>query len=258
MSLSQVDIGSAVVLVTPDVNRLAIALSTARALLWSCVGLSAFLSAAEVSSASNHSTTASDPKTILVLGDSLAAGYGLDSAEAFPALIQEKIDAKGWNFKVVNAGLSGDTTAGGLRRINWVLKQKVDILVLELGGNDGLRGIPIETTRANLKGIVQRTRAKYPDAQIVIAGMRMPPNLGADYVKKFEELFPALAKETKSALVPFVLEGVGGSIELNQSDRIHPTAEGHRIVAENVWRVLQPLLSAEVADADDSNAGASQ
>jgi acyl-CoA thioesterase-1 len=181
-------------------------------------------------------------KVVLVLGDSLAAGYGLDPSEAYPAVLQEKIDTAGLKYRVVNAGLSGDTTAGGLRRVDWLLKQHVDILVLELGGNDGLRGISPEATQANLQGIIDRVRKKEPQVQIVIAGMQMPPNMGPEYMEKFRRIFPDLAKQNRTALVPFLLEGVGGKEELNQGDRIHPTAEGQRIVAENVWRVLKPLL----------------
>jgi acyl-CoA thioesterase I len=182
-------------------------------------------------------------KVILVLGDSLAAGYGLDPAEAFPALLQEKVAALGLPYRVVNAGLSGDTTAGGVRRIDWLLKQRVDVLVLELGGNDGLRGIAPETTRTNLQAIIDRTRGKYPAARVVIAGMRMPPNMGADYVGRFEKVFETVAKQNDAALVPFLLEGVGGRADLNQGDRIHPTAEGQRILADNVWQALGPLLA---------------
>jgi len=193
---------------------------------------------------SEESSALLNRKVILVLGDSLAAGYGLDPSEAFPAVLQEKIDAEHLPFKVVNAGQSGDTSAGGLRRLNWLLQQKIDVLVLELGGNDGLRGIPPETTRTNLQAILDGTRKKYPQAQMVVAGMRMPPNLGAEYVESFQRLFPALAKANQAALVPFLLQGVGGEQDLNQADGIHPTPEGQRRVAENVWRVLRPLLEA--------------
>lgn len=191
---------------------------------------------------------ASDPaaarpsKTIVVLGDSLAAGLGLDPDQAFPALLQERIDAAGLDCKVVNAGVSGDTTAGGLRRLNWLLRQKVDILIVELGGNDGLRGIQPESTQANLQAMIDQARKKYPDIRIILAGMRLPPNLGAEYLQEFERIFPTLAEKNAAALVPFLLEGVGGERNLNQSDGIHPTAEGQRIVADNVWRVLAPLL----------------
>ena len=182
------------------------------------------------------------PRVILFLGDSITAGYGIDPDQAFPALIQEKIDAKGWNFKVVNAGQSGDTSAGGLNRIAWLLKNRVDILILELGANDGLRGLPPETTRNNLQAIIERTKDKYPDVKVIVAGMKVPPNMGGDYGRKFEAVFVDLARKSKAVLIPFVLEGVGGSRELNLPDGVHPTAKGHEIVAVNVWKVLEPVL----------------
>lgn len=182
------------------------------------------------------------PRVILFLGDSITAGYGLDPEQAFPALIQEKIDAKSWNFKVVNAGQSGDTSAGGLNRLDWLLKNRVDILILELGANDGLRGLPAETTRKNLQAIIDRTKDKYPEAKVIVAGMKVPPNMGGDYGRKFEAVFVDLAKKNKAMLIPFVLEGVGGSRELNLADGIHPTAKGHEIIAANVWKVLEPVL----------------
>lgn len=184
-------------------------------------------------------------RTMVVMGDSLAVGYGLDPSEAFPALLQAKIDKAGLDVTVANAGLSGDTTAGGLRRIDWLLRRKMDVLLIELGGNDGLRGIPIEETRSNLQGIVDRARAKYPDVKIVIAGMQMPPNMGEEYTSRFREIFPALARRNGAVLIPFLLEGVGADPEFNQSDLIHPNAEGQRRVAENVWKVLKPLLEGE-------------
>jgi acyl-CoA thioesterase I len=187
-------------------------------------------------------------KAVVVLGDSLAAGYGVDPSEAYPALLQEKIDAAGLSFTVVNAGVSGDTSADGLNRINWLLKRKIDVLVLELGGNDGLRGVPVSATETNLQTIIDRVKQKYPPAQIVIAGMQMPPNMGETYTGAFKKIFPDLASRNRSALVPFLLEGVGGDPKLNQPDHIHPTAEGHRIVAENVWKVLQPVLVAFPAE----------
>jgi acyl-CoA thioesterase I len=186
--------------------------------------------------------TAPQPKIILFLGDSITAGYGLDPSQAYPALIQEKIDAKHWQFKVVNAGQSGDTSAGGLSRMDWLLRSPVDVLVLELGGNDGLRGLPVETTKKNLQAIVDRTRAKYPAAKIVLAGMIVPPNMGRDYGQKFEAIFRDIAKKNQAALIPFVLEGVGGVRDLNLSDGIHPSARGQEIVAANVWKVLEPVL----------------
>jgi len=186
-------------------------------------------------------------QTIVILGDSLAAGFGLDLTEAFPALLQKKVDEAGLKFSVVNAGVSGDTSAGGLRRIDWLLKRRVDVLVLELGGNDGLRGIPAAATRTNLQAIIDRTKQKYPHVQIVVAGMQMPPNMGADYNTAFAKIFPDLAKANNAALVPFLLEGVGGKPELNLPDMIHPTAEGHKIIAENVWKVLRPVLEKNTA-----------
>jgi len=181
-------------------------------------------------------------KTIIVLGDSLAAGLGLDPGEAFPALLQKKIDAAGWNYTVRNAGVSGDTSADGLGRIDWLLKGRMDVLVLELGGNDGLRGLPVEATRTNLQAIIDRARSKYPQVSIVLAGMHLPPNLGQPYTTAFREVYAGLARSNNAALVPFLLEGVGGRPELNQSDRIHPTAEGQKILADNVWKELKPVL----------------
>ena len=203
-------------------------------------GLEAVASAQSVP-APNSSALAPERKNIVVLGDSLAAGYGIDPAQAYPARLQRKIDEAKWNFRVINAGVSGDTTAGGLRRLDWVLKRRVDVLVLELGANDGLRGASLGELKANLQAIIDRTRKRYPQAKIIVAGMRMPPNLG-DYAEKFQKVFADVARENESALVPFLLEGVGGRPELNQPDQIHPTAEGHRIVAENVWKVLRPTL----------------
>jgi acyl-CoA thioesterase-1 len=182
------------------------------------------------------------PKIVLFLGNSITAGYGLDPSQAFPARIQEKIDAKGWNFKVVNAGQSGDTSAGGLSRLDWLLKSRVDVLVIELGANDGLRGVPSEVTKKSLQTIIDRTKEKYPKAKIVIAGMKVPPNMGRDYGRRFESIFPDLAKRNNASLIPFILEGIGGVRELNLPDGIHPTAKGHEIAAANVWKVLEPIL----------------
>ncbi|HTL68990.1 MAG TPA: arylesterase [Lacunisphaera sp.] len=185
---------------------------------------------------------AAEPKTLVFFGDSLTAGYGLDPDDAYPALIQKKLDATGAAWRVVNAGLSGDTTAGGVRRLDWVLKQPVDILMIELGGNDGLRGIAPGTTAANLQAMIDKARARYPQAAIVLAGMQLPTNLGADYNREFAAIFPELARRNHLSLIPFLLEGVGGVPRLNQADGIHPTAEGHRVVAENVWKVIKGLL----------------
>ena len=181
-------------------------------------------------------------RIILFLGDSITAGYGLDQSQAFPALIQAKIEVQRWNFNAINAGQSGDTSAGGLNRLNWLLKNRIDVLVLELGGNDGLRGLPTETTKKNLQTIIERGKKIYPNMKIVIAGMKVPPNMGADYAKQFNAIFPELAKKNQAALIPFILEGVGGVRELNLADGIHPTAKGHERVAANVWKVLEPVL----------------
>jgi acyl-CoA thioesterase-1 len=181
-------------------------------------------------------------KTVVVLGDSIAAGLGVDSEEAFPAILQQKIDQAHLPYRVVNAGVSGDTTAGGLRRLSWILKQPVDVLIIELGGNDGLRGINPEDTEKNLQSIIDQTKAKYPRAKIVVSGMQMPASMGEDFTKKYRAVFADVAKKNSATLIPFLLEGVAGRADLNQADRIHPTAEGAKLVAENVWKVLQPLL----------------
>lgn len=187
-------------------------------------------------------SAAAAPKTVLFYGDSITAGYGLDPDQAYPAIIQKKIEAAGLDWRVVNAGLSGETTAGGLRRLDWILRQRVDVFVLALGGNDGLRGVAPDVTRQNLQTIADRVRARYPDAIVVIAGMQMPTSMGPEYTAAFRRIFPELAEANRAPLVPFLLEGVGGIPELNQPDLIHPTAEGQRRVAENVWPVLRPLL----------------
>jgi len=192
--------------------------------------------------AQDSTKSGGETKVILCFGNSLTAGYGVEPSQAFPAVIQEKIDARGWKFRIVNAGLSGETTAGGLRRIDWVLQRPVDVLVLELGANDGLRGLPIERAKQNLQAIIDRTRSKYPDVRVVLAGMRVPSNLGREYTSRFRAIFPELAEANKAALVPFLLEGVGGVLELNLPDGIHPTSEGQKLVAENVWKVLEPVL----------------
>jgi acyl-CoA thioesterase I len=184
---------------------------------------------------------------ILVLGDSLSAGYGVDPDQAYPALLQKKIDSAELNFTLINAGLSGDTTAGGLRRLNWLLRRRIDVLILELGGNDGLRGVPVAATRSNLQVMIDNARQANPQVKIVLAGMQMPPNLGQDYVHAFSRIFPELAEKNHATLIPFLLEGVGGNPSLNQADGIHPTAEGHKIVCENVWKVLKPILE-NIAD----------
>jgi acyl-CoA thioesterase-1 len=194
---------------------------------------------------SPNAPAASPRKTLLILGDSLTAGYGVDPSEAYPALVQQKIDAAHISYTVINAGVSGDTTAGGLRRMDWQLKRPIDVLLIELGGNDGLRGIQPDATKANLQAIIDKAKAKYPGLKIILAGMKMPPNMGAEYVAHFEKNYSDLAHDNKATLIPFLLEGVGGRPELNLPDRIHPTAEGHKIVAETVWRIIEPVLKGE-------------
>lgn len=204
-------------------------------LLLTCLLLGA-LAAARASEA--------ETRTIIFFGDSLTAGYGLadPASDAYPALIQKKIDAAHLPWRVVNAGLSGETTSGGLRRVDWILRQPADIFVLALGGNDGLRGISPEVSRQNLEQILQRVRVKYPAATLVVTGMQMPLEMGADFATAFGKIFPDVAQKYHARLVPFLLEGVGGLPELNQGDRIHPNPAGHALVAENVWKVLRPLL----------------
>lgn len=183
-----------------------------------------------------------DKKIILFFGNSITAGYQLDLSEAFPALIQERLDSLGLDYKTINAGLSGETTASGSTRVDWVLKNPIDVFVLELGANDGLRGISTEETAKNLKIIIEKVRAKYPECKIILAGMMIPPNMGQTYTDEFQKVFPELASKYEISLIPFLLDGVAGNPELNLEDGIHPTAEGHKILTENVWRVLAPLL----------------
>lgn len=182
--------------------------------------------------------------TIVALGDSLTAGYGLSRQQAYPALVAEKMRAAGYEFEVVNAGSSGDTTAGGLRRLPAILSahKKIDIFILELGINDAFRGVPIDQIRANLQAIIDQVRARRPKAAIVIAGMQLPDYSSDDYVGAFGGIFGALAEKNRATLIPYLLEGVAGNPELNQWDRVHPNAAGQRVLAENVWRVLEPML----------------
>jgi acyl-CoA thioesterase-1 len=188
-------------------------------------------------------TTSASKKAILYFGDSLTAGYGLeDPADAYPNIVQLKIDSAGLPYRTINGGVSGETSAGGLGRIDWLLKQPIDAFILELGANDGLRGIPVAETTKNLQGIIDKVKAKYPNAKLVLLGMQVPPNMGTKYVNDFKEMFPALASKNKMALVPFLLQGVGGVRKFNQPDGIHPTAEGAKILAANVWQVLQDVL----------------
>ncbi|MFY0696334.1 MAG: arylesterase [Balneola sp.] len=186
---------------------------------------------------------AQQKKSILFFGDSISAGYGIQPQQAFPAVIQDKIDSLGLNYEVINGGLSGETSAGGLRRINWVLQRDIDIMILELGGNDGLRGIDLSSTKDNLQQIIDRAKAKNPEIEIIIAGMQVPPNLGTDYTKEFQDLYPELAEKNNLTLIPLILDKVGGRDEFMQPDQIHPNVQGHKVVAETVWETLAPILN---------------
>tara|TARA_Y100000588_G_scaffold119723_1_gene131061 strand:+ start:1493 stop:2089 length:597 start_codon:yes stop_codon:yes gene_type:complete len=181
-------------------------------------------------------------KTIVFMGDSITAGYGIGDDQAFPALIQEKLDELELDYTVINAGVSGETSAGGLNRINWLLKRPIDIFVLELGANDGLRGQMVEATRSNLIEILNRVREKYPAADLILAGMQVPPSMGPDYSSAFRSMFGEVADSTGAHLIPFTLEGVGGVDELNLPDGIHPNRKGHQMIAELVWKHVEPFL----------------
>jgi len=189
-----------------------------------------------------ETATVTKKKTIVFYGNSLTAGYGVSPSEAFPAIIQKKIDSLGFPYNVINAGVSGETSSGGKTRIDWILREPIDIFILELGANDGLRGTPLSETKKNLQDIIDKVKAKYPDTKLVFAGMEIPPNMGQAYTTEFRNIYIDLAAKNKMTLIPFLLEGVGGEQELNQADGIHPTAEGHLIVAENVWKQLEKLL----------------
>lgn len=179
---------------------------------------------------------------LMFFGNSITAGYGLDSDDAFPAHIQDFVDSLGWNYTVVNAGLSGETTAGGVNRVDWVLKTVPDVFVLELGANDGLRGLDLDETEKNLEIIINKVKAVNPDVKVILAGMEVPPNLGGAYTSRFRSIFPAVADKTRADLIPFILDGVAAIPSLNQPDGIHPTAEGHKIIAQLVWKHLLPVL----------------
>lgn len=189
-----------------------------------------------------NNTAKTKAKTILFYGNSLTAGYGVEPSQAFPALIQQKVDSMNLSYKVVNAGVSGETSSGGNSRIDWILKQPVDVFVLELGANDGLRGIPVTETKKNLQSIISKVKAKYPHVKLVLAGMQVPPNMGQTYARSFQSIYPELAQANNMALIPFLLQGVGGEAKLNQQDGIHPTPEGHQIVAANVWQIVKGIL----------------
>ncbi|MEQ9402426.1 MAG: arylesterase [Cyclobacteriaceae bacterium] len=211
-------------------------------LLISCSTPSKNATAVEESVIPEEVTRKDERKTILFFGNSITAGYQLDLEEAFPAIIQNWLDTLGYNYRVINAGLSGETTASGKNRIEWVLKTFPDVFVLELGANDGLRGLPLEESRKNLQEIIDAVKAVNPEVKILLAGMQVPPNLGQDYTKSFRTIFPELSESNETALIPFILEGVAGDPKLNLSDGIHPTPEGHQILASTVWKYLVPLL----------------
>ncbi len=190
----------------------------------------------------NPSTPADTRKTIIFFGNSLTAGYGLDPDQAFPTLIGRRLDSLHLPYKIINAGISGETTAGGESRLNWTLRQPADIFVLELGANDGLRGIPVNSTRDNLQSIIDTVRHRYPACKIILAGMRVPPSMGSTYSSAFHDIFTQLAHSNDISLIPFLLDGVGGDPSLNQPDGIHPNYTGEKIVTETVWKALRPLL----------------
>ena len=182
-------------------------------------------------------------KTILCFGDSITAGYGLDdTSDAYPAVLQHTIDSLNLDYTVINSGVSGETSAGGKSRIDWVIKQTPTVFLLELGANDGLRGVPLTETRTNLQAIIDVVREKSPETIIVLAGMELPPNMGQDYTTEFRQLFADLAEKNKLEFIPFILKDVGGIPSLNQNDGIHPNVTGHKLVANNVWEILGPIV----------------
>jgi acyl-CoA thioesterase I len=187
-------------------------------------------------------TPLSERPAVMFLGTSLTAGFGIDPEQAYPALIQRKIDSAGLGYRVVNAGVSGETSAGALRRVDWLFQEPVAVLVVETGANDGLRGLPPDSLRANIQAIFDRARQLRPPPKLVLLGMRVPPNYGRSYSQRFQTIYPELARANDAVLVPFLLEGVGGVSNLNQPDGVHPTAEGQRKLAETVWRALEPVL----------------
>jgi acyl-CoA thioesterase I len=187
-------------------------------------------------------TVAADKKTILFFGNSLSAGYGIEPELAFPGRTQSRLDSLKKDFKVINGGLSGETTAGGLSRLDWFLEEEPYLFVLELGGNDGLRGIALSETKKNLLAIIDKVQSKYPNTKIILAGMQIPPNMGQEYTDEFKAIYPAVAKEKNITLIPFLLEGVAGNPELNLPDGIHPTEEGHRLVFETIWPFIFAAL----------------
>lgn len=183
-----------------------------------------------------------DRPRIVAFGDSLTAGLGVPAEDTYPARLQHRLNEEGLRYRVINAGVSGDTTAGGIRRVDWILRSRPDLVILELGANDGLRGLNLQETKANLERIIQRFRQA--SVTVILAGMKLPPNYGAEYTKGFEAMYPALAKQYRLILIPFFLDGVAGSTTLNQADGIHPTGEGYRIIADKVLETVKPLLHA--------------
>lgn len=188
------------------------------------------------------SSYAADQPRVVFLGNSLTAGYQINEDEAFPALIQGKINNQGWDYRVVNAGVSGDTSAGGLNRIDWLLNQPIRVMVISLGANDGLRGLDPNQTEENLQKIIDKVKAEHPRARIILTGMKIPPNMGSEYTEEFEQIYPRLAEKNEVEFIPFLLEGVAAEEEYNLDDGIHPNPEGHKIIAETVWHVLEPVL----------------
>jgi acyl-CoA thioesterase-1 len=211
-------------------------------------GISSFLSSCASNSekkelaASEQTADFKPKKTILFFGNSLTAGYGIDPEESFAGRIQTRLDSLKKDFQVINGGLSGETTAGGLSRLDWFLEEEPYLFVLELGGNDGLRGIALSETKKNLLAIVDKVQSKYPNTKIILAGMQIPPNMGQEYTNEFKAIYPAVAKEKNIKLIPFLLEGVAGNPDLNLPDGIHPTPEGHRIVMETLWPYISKAL----------------
>lgn len=197
---------------------------------------------AQIDAAAEAAAIPAERPTIVFLGTSLTAGYGLLESEAYPALIETRLAAAGLDYRVVNAGVSGDTSAGGLRRLDWLLRLPVAVLVVELGANDMLRGQAVEALESNLSAIFERTRSAHPNVHFLVEGMRAAPNLGRQYGEAFDAVYPRLAERFDAALVPFLLEDVVARPDLNQADGIHPTAEGHALIAERVWQALDPLL----------------
>ena len=193
-------------------------------------------------SAGSRSPVPRSRKTVLMVGTSLTAGLGLDPEEAYPALLQRKADSVGLHVDFVNAGLSGETSAGALRRIDWLLRGPADVVVIETGANDGLRGLNVDSTRANLRAIITKVKAARPTARILLAQMEAPPNLGAKYTAAFSAMYQDVAKEAAVSVMPFLLRGVAGVTALNQPDGIHPNEQGEQIVADNVWQALEPVL----------------